>query len=319
MANLQKLEALNNLVVGELSDSFVSLRVFANETPFVSFWHQPQQQQHQEAAAVSFQPFSMKYLPLFYVIASLDQEGNLSLKLITFHGKLIDEVNEANEEGELSPEDVINFISKLSYLHLCQGVQFPDVQSKLDLKMFSSLYVLEHLEENVTLRSVHCNFALCPEDLTCDACTALSNVGGEIEKPISLGYPPLIDNTMPSQETLNVKMESNEARLALQLQVYNDNETVEVTDESKALVIYTNEKISKRRAPSNSGLKIKSLEASEQKTNVNSAETGVKLPVKSKKLKVRKPHKCPHCTHTTRKRQHLKDHIRAIHEKIKTF
>ena len=110
--NVEKLEALNNLVVGEFSESFVSLRVFTNDTtPFVSFWHQP------SSPSSTNSSFSMKYLPLFYVIASLDQEENLSLKLITFHGKIIDEISE--RDGELGQGEMIHFVSKLSYLDTC--------------------------------------------------------------------------------------------------------------------------------------------------------------------------------------------------------
>ena len=323
MTNFEKLEALNNLIVGELSESFVSLRVFTNETPFVSFWHQQ--------PSVSAPTFSMKYLPMFYVIACLDQEENLCLKLITFHGKLIDEISES--DGHLTHEEIINFVSKISYLHLCQGVQLPDAESKLDLRTFSSLYLLEQLEENVIVRSVQCNFALCPDDIICDACAALSSNECDTEKAVLLNPQeclPLYDNTSQEIETqhdLTFQLNETKSSLTFQLESNNKQNDIEINQESKALVIYTDE--------SNVSETLKASDVSGPKEPVfkrtESIITGDKnsrsfigskalVPVKgSKRLKMRKPHKCPQCTHTTRKRQHLKDHIRAIHEKSRPF
>ena len=329
MTKFEKLEALNNLIVGKLSESFVSLKVFTNETPFISFWHQPT-----PVSVPNY--FSMKYLPLFYVIACLDQEENLSLKLITFHGKLVDEIKESN--GELSQEEMINFVSKVSYLHLCQGVQLPDVQSKLDLRMFSSLYLLEHLEENVIIRSVQCNFALCPDDVVCDACAALSSSEYDTGKAISMNLQeclPIYDNSHEIQSQPGLNNLSNESKTTLPFQLEsndtdNGNEIL-LSQESKELVIYTDESNVKLKTPMTPSI------SSDQTLNENEFESteiiGVednniipgprhktKVSLKgSKKLKSRKPHKCPQCTHTTRKRQHLKDHIRAIHEKARPF
>ena len=77
----------------------------------------------------------------------------------------------------LSKDEMVNFVNRVSSLHLCQGVQIrKDVKTKLDLGMFCSLYVLEHLEENVILRSSQCSIALGLDGLICDACSALSNM-----------------------------------------------------------------------------------------------------------------------------------------------
>ena len=54
----------------------------------------------------------MNYLPLFYVIASYDKDSKLSLKLITFHGKVLEELNGFN--NLISDQDKLNFSSDFS-------------------------------------------------------------------------------------------------------------------------------------------------------------------------------------------------------------
>ena len=276
----------------------------------------------------------MQYLPLFYVIVCLDEKNNVCFKLITYHGKTIDELNGA--EQELTKEEMVNFVNKVSYLHLCQGVRIPkDVQTKLDLGMFCSLYVLEHLEENVILRSSRCSMALCLEDLICDACSGLSNKGTHHE---SLTYRNEIDRSYDtfsnSQESI---VEVNDFQISISNQdmvgmTIGKEGDVGEEIEPKALIIYTddtniNDTVTTRLTPDVSeglyskeevelNVKLDDFRKNDVSTSITRQVTRVK---RCKKLQHKKPHKCPHCIHTTQKRQHLKDHIRAIHEKAKPF
>ena len=357
MTTFEKLEALNDLIVGELSESFVSLRVFANETPFISFWYQPSPPVETPASAqnsfsatllatTSSSPtiFSMKYLPLFYVIVCFDSKNIVCFKLITYHGKTIDELNGAKQD--LSKEEMVNFVNRVSSLHLCQGVQIPkDVQTKLDLGMFCSLYVLEHLEENIILRSSRCSIALCLDDVICDACSGLSNMETHHEQQYeSLVYRNEIDgscglfssNQEMSPASLSIA-EINDFQNRISNQevggmAIGDESDIGEEIEPKALIIYTDDTTIKDRVTAHLSTDIKkgSYSKEEVKINVklgdidkNDATTSSTRHVtrfkRHKKLQNKKPHKCPHCIHTTQKRQHLKDHIRAIHEKAKPF
>ena len=336
MAKFQKLEALSSSIVGELSDSFVSLKVFTNEMPFISFWHQATPT-ITELPPVSF---SMKYLPLFYVIACLDENENLNLKLITYHGKLVDEINES--DGNLTKDDMIYFIKKVSYLRLCQGVQLPDLQTKLDLRVLSSLYLLEHLEQNIILRSAQCNFALCPEDLICDACAALSSTEYDGGKTPTFVNPqdfvplPFYDSSHEIQDESDLPVQPKETQSIVTFQLestVNDNpDDIEGEQKPTALIIYTDESnVNETPKPSLVPLlstnqpsdcqEVKNIQCDTESDIANSIVDSKTLCITkgSKKLKLKKSHKCPHCVHTTRKRQHLKDHIRAIHEKARPF
>ena len=162
------LELLEGLVKSKFGDSVTSIVAAATNTndTFLSIWLKQQTNE-----CKSENTYSMKYLPLFYVIATHDREGKLSLKLITFHGKVIEELN--GFDSLLSDEDKINFVKKLERLHLCQGIKMPDNDLKLDASTFSAMYLVERLEQHVIMRSYHCQYALY-NDSVCKMCLSLN-------------------------------------------------------------------------------------------------------------------------------------------------
>ena len=333
MTRCEKLDAVNNSIVGELSESFVSLRVFTDEVPFISFWHQSPPPSKRQATSI-ITNLKMRYLPLFYVIACLDEEDKLCLKLITFHGKLVDEINES-QDGLILKEDMLTFVKKLSYLHLCRGVQLPDFQSKFDLSTMSSLYLLEHLEENVIIRSAQCSFALCPEDLVCKACAAFSGTekGEEIRSLALPDYVSYCDTSNDIHEKSELLKPPNDQLEIVSIQIESNMlEVPNDLEETKSLIIYTDDsemnlEPTKRSIPSipiqaqlePCDTKKTETETKEKDPTLITSSASRSITKGSKNLKLRKPHKCPHCDHTTRKKQHLKDHILAVHEKARPF
>ena len=119
-------------------------------------------------------------MPLFYAIGSLDDNNKLSLKLITFHGKIVDQINEA-DHPLMTNDDKLNFVGKLEKLKLCMGIEMPDTDLKLDARTFSSMYLVERLQQDVIIRSYHCQYALY-DNPVCKMCTALSSAYGHEEK-----------------------------------------------------------------------------------------------------------------------------------------
>ena len=50
----------------------------------------------------------------------------------------------------------------------------PDDDLKLDARTFSSMYIVERLQEAVVVRSYHCQYALYEENAACKMCSDLS-------------------------------------------------------------------------------------------------------------------------------------------------
>ena len=164
MTKHEPLEELENLVKNHFGDLLVSVAVSARGTLFLSIWQQPSQ---------NVGAYYMSYLPLFYIVCAVDEGSKLSLKLITFHGKVLDELNE-KERDVLTEEDKISFVSKITRVQLCQGVNALDNELKLDPQTFAFLYLIEHLEKDVIIRSRQCKFGLVDGSNVCNACEALN-------------------------------------------------------------------------------------------------------------------------------------------------
>ena len=159
------LEALDSQVESHFRDNLASSIVQTSNNLFISIWKQPQAE-----TAPGVREVNMKYLPLFYVIGSVE-DSKLCLKLITYHGKVIEEVNDQNVT--LNDEKKIDFIGKLNDIKLCRGICF-DTQN-VNWSIQSNL-LLECLENNLVLRSRQCQFGIFDDGaLVCDNCDS-SNI-----------------------------------------------------------------------------------------------------------------------------------------------
>lgn len=158
------LEALDGLVESHFRDNLASSIVQTNNNLFISIWKSPQVQTKPGAREIN-----MKYLPLFYVIGSVE-DTKLCLKLITYHGKVIDEVNE--KDFPLDDGNKLGFIGKLDDVKLCRGICF-DTQN-VNWSIHSNV-LLECLENNLVLRSRQCQFGVFEDEaLVCDHCESLN-------------------------------------------------------------------------------------------------------------------------------------------------
>ena len=187
-ANIQPsiLGDLGRLIKEKFSNIFTVVPVSSGPLKFISIWLTP--------IGDTSRGYSMKYLPLFYAIASLDEGNNkkLSLKLITFHGKIIDQINEA-DHPLMTNDDKLNFVGKLEKLKLCKGIEMPDADLKLDARTFSSMYLVERLQHEVIVRSYHCQYALY-ENSVCKMCTDLSVAYDHEEKLEGSNEPEFNDD-----------------------------------------------------------------------------------------------------------------------------
>ena len=73
------LESLDSLVESNFNETLASTIVNSRESLYLSIWKQPNDNYRQSVR--------MKFLPLFYVVCSVEKDNVIVLKLITYHGK----------------------------------------------------------------------------------------------------------------------------------------------------------------------------------------------------------------------------------------
>ena len=164
MKSQQALEDLEEFVRSNFDDLLVSMSISSTGTLFLNIWQQPSELNN---------GYIMKYNPLFHVIATVDENSNLTLRLITFHGKIVSEKSDG--DTQLTTEEKLNFVKRLQQSNLCKGFEMTETGLRLDPKHFSSTYLVEQFEENVIVRSRNCNFAVTEEKPICVPCLNLSN------------------------------------------------------------------------------------------------------------------------------------------------
>ena len=159
------LEELDSLVESHFRENLASSIVQTGSNLFISIWKPPQA----ETLCSGDREMSMKYLPLFYVIGSVE-DSKICLKLITYHGKVIDEVN--GKDFPLDDGNKVGFIGKLNDIKLCRGICFDTHNVNWSIQ---SNVLLECLENNLVLRSRQCRFGIFEEGaLVCDNCDCLN-------------------------------------------------------------------------------------------------------------------------------------------------
>ena len=95
-------EELEKLIKDHFGDLVVSLSVSAKGSLFLSCW--------QQTSELTEASFFMEYLPMFYLIACVEDESKLSLKLISYHGIVIDSLSE--DDQLMSSKEKLGFIKK---------------------------------------------------------------------------------------------------------------------------------------------------------------------------------------------------------------
>ena len=173
MKNQQALEDLEEFVRSNFDDLLVSMSISSSGSLFLNIWQQPSE--------LNNGYYIMKYNPVFHVIATVDENSNLTLRLITFHGKIVSETSDG--DTQLTTEEKLNFVKRLQQSNLCKGFEMIESGMRLDPKHFSSTYLVEQFEENVIVRSRNCNFAVTEEKPICVPCLNLSNRNDAEIKP----------------------------------------------------------------------------------------------------------------------------------------
>ena len=103
------LKSVSSLVESNFKDSLTSTIVKTGDSLYLSIWKSPNKM-------TSDKRMTMKYLPLFYVICSVGTDNSILLKLITYHGKIVEELKASTNKAK------VDFVGKLRNIQLCSGV-----------------------------------------------------------------------------------------------------------------------------------------------------------------------------------------------------
>ena len=197
------LEELEKLIKENYGDLIVNMAVSMKGSLFLSCW--------QQTSELTHNAFFMEYLPMFYLIGSVEKESKLILKIISYNGIVIDSLGENGQR--LTNEEKLDFIEKLLKLQLCAGVQASN-----GMVVDCSSYVIEKLEQNVFVRSRHCNVGLDDGRKVCDAC---KNLGKEILYEKNVRKPSIENSNLRSGQSSIKNMEQKSVQTTLNPDEYS--------------------------------------------------------------------------------------------------
>ena len=160
---------LQDLIANMFCDSLIFTRKTSNS--FMMFWNFSMSSdndiRHENLT------ITMNDLPLFYIVVSLKDIDQISLKLIAYNGKLIDSTSICDTSEE-SDQYIFEFVQKLKTIRLCEGIKdFHPIG--LDKELLSS-YFVEQLDSRIFVRSQKCTFGIIEDGLdVCEVCTSVND------------------------------------------------------------------------------------------------------------------------------------------------
>ena len=305
--NLHELDGLETFVRTHFGDSLYCYNVKTSKgDKVVSIWNEISG--HEDAQAC----FGMKFLPLFYIIGTIDDGSNLNLRLITFHGKVIEEIRGSSDQP-LSKARTKEFIEKLRHIKLCQGVKSPDNEIKYDLRTLSNLYLIDYLETDIIVRSRYCHFAVSEDSNTrvCDMCGSLNSRKPirKRRKKISRAKENLticddgIDTFSFESLLEDEYLESRKPRIK-----------VEIDENIKLKVAEEDDKLSSFEQHTFLHSEINNVdEGGGWKTEISEDLSGTTLQNRTKM------HKCKYCGYLCDKKHELLQHVKENHSDLKPY
>ena len=334
----RKLVDFENLVRLQFGDSLTCMPVITSKgSKFVSVWNEIPECSTEER-------FTLKYLPLFYIIVAPDEKSNFELKLVTFHGKVIEELKDSSEMP-LTDGCKIEFIEKLKHLKLCQGVKFPNSELKCDLRTLSKFYLIEQFGPNVIIRSRNCNFAIYEDSgsTACSTCLALN--GKEHSKRKKYNKPNNITDSLtifgegsssttifPSPFSGDLS-EDNKALIKLEAsdefqggeempEELSTHDHYSVVNDATVTDLEHNDCDFQLNIRSTNFPQIQDSDLIDQKFNLPSTvsiypEDPSVLPPPPMKKKSTSSFRCKHCDYMTSEKPHMIKHISVMHKKLK--
>ena len=305
-----RLEDIERIVKSNFPTLNVSYEVSANNQPYICLFKQQ----------ISSSYF-LNFLPMFYIIGTVNEELKLSLKVITHHGKVLKELNRAGA-NHLTDTEIMDFVSNLIYLKPCEGVKVLDLAVKLDPYTFTILYLVEQMGGDIIVRSRQCLFVNEEGRTNCDMCSILEQQCTTINgSPIHLSdvesgepeyHSPLEISTIDKGKLCTI-VESHLSNLS-----HTDHtpdttisERVKLNDTSN-VIKRTREHCKVHKSKVQDGV-FKCETCSFKTTNNRNLIRHTKYNHQCK------PHSCRMCSYSTASKYSLLHHVNSVHAKNKEF
>ena len=149
MSVQEKLEELEQLVRQNFETLHVAMSISGRGSMFLHIWKPP---------SVLLTKCSLNFLPSFHVVASVNRQSLMNLRLITYHGKTVSEIG--GSQAQPTSSEQLNFLKKFEEAALCAGIKTPKSgwKHKSDLDDIRKNYYIEPFENGMVLRSKKCHF-----------------------------------------------------------------------------------------------------------------------------------------------------------------
>ena len=313
----QKLEELKHLVQQNFGESLSCMPIITSKGyKFVSISEEIPGDGEGDAI------LSMKFLPLFYIVGTVKADLNIELKLIAFNGKVLEQL-QGTPDQPLNDERKVKFIDKLRQIHLCEGVKFPNLDSKYDLRMLLKSYLIECLEENVIIRSRNCKFVVYKDggSSVCGTCATYDKNWSSKKKR---------NRTSDIKKSLTIFSEENSALISSNPfeTDYSEGQKPQIKTETDAVDEFQGDEEMGDLSTSEDYSLINS-EITEDENNIDyqwnvnplkeSADiSDNKFGISKQKVKT-KCHTCKYCSYVFTNKAELLEHVKTNHSDVKPY
>ena len=310
----EKLEYLEGVVKTHFSCLNVSYEVSFDNHPYLCIFKQP-------TSGSCLLPF----LPMFYIIGTVEEELELSLKLITHHGKVLKQIDQCGISN-IEDKKIIDFVSNLLCLKPCEGVNVLDYALKIDPYTFTFLYLVELMGNKTVVRSRQCLFVNNNDRTNCDMCCNLdlqyiTRNGNKIALADTNSIMCLNNTELSRSCDIRVRKETkinpcrtnlmNPSREYKHMQNAVNTERESITNRKKVIMI--TKTLYKAIEPTIGIRTFNCDQCSFRTTNKRNLKRHTNYNHQNK------PHSCHMCSYATASRYTLLYHMESVHSKSKQF
>ena len=146
----------------------------------------------------------IRHLPNFHLLFEADGYGDVIARLLSYHGKTIDEIS-VSASGRLMSKDLVQFVSDFENdIPMCHGIvqtdKIKEEKQILNTKQKMNPYdtgMLEFFNDDIVVRSVNCAIRLTEVDTTQKCCSECKKMAVDVESilQVKLEYPDPEDYT----------------------------------------------------------------------------------------------------------------------------
>ena len=294
---------------------------------FVILWNFPQSDDCVRENIKSFEE-TMKYLSLFYIVVHLEDNDKekLSLKLVTYYGKLLKHIVVCNIYEESEP--IIEFIKSLKDSKLCPGSESFEYNSRNQESRIVSPCLVELPKLQNRVRSQKCKF-LVTDGQVCEMCASMNKENIDMQEAHSKGSDAFSICNQCAFKTTNPRMlkthnrinHSNKKPYMCQKCPFSSNRYLSVMkhiNRSHEKTILEEEK-GKEYNENDAATKPYTCEYVCRQCQFKTTKVGAITKHIRRSHEIKEPYRCEFCTKTFTNSGIMNVHVRSVHLKEKRY